>query len=61
MAAMSIWLLPDPDSPTIPTHSAGCAARDAARTAASVPDGREYWTLKFSMAKTGAEAGSLSE
>ena len=58
IAAMSIWVLPDPDSPTMPTHSPGRTARDAARTAATFRSARANSTLRFSMAKTGVKGRS---
>ena len=37
MAARNNWVFPDPDSPTMPTHSCGSMRSDAPATASSVP------------------------
>ncbi len=60
MAAMNTWVLPEPDSPTMPTHSRGATASDTSRTAAIVsPSERETPRCKFSMLSVGSTSALL--
>jgi hypothetical protein len=55
MAAMKICVFPDPDSPTMPTHSAGWTVSDASRTADIAPLRCGKCTLKFSTTSVGVK------
>src|SRR6266404_2839577 len=59
MAAMKICVLPDPDSPTMATHSRAATASDTCRTAKMLRSGCEKLTVKSSMLNTGAISALL--
>src|ERR1700733_4307533 len=59
MAAMNTWVLPDPDSPTIPTHSPGATSIDTWRTAAIRAPRCVNSTLRSSMRRAGTTSAFL--
>src|SRR5260370_25927840 len=59
MAAMKICVLPDPDSPTMATHSRAATASDTCRTAKMLRCRCEKLTVKSSMLKMGAKSALL--
>src|SRR5882724_3042748 len=59
MAAMKICVLPDPDSPTMATHSRAATATDTCRTAEMLRFGREKPTVNSSMVNMGAKSAFL--
>src|SRR5260370_32448738 len=58
-AAMKICVLPDPDSPTMATHSRAATASDTCRTAKMLRSGCEKLTVKSSMLNMGAKSALL--
>src|SRR5258707_13566145 len=59
MAAMKICVLPDPDSPTMATHSRAATASDTRRTAEMLRSGCEKLTVKSSMLSKDAKSALL--
>src|SRR5262249_40971760 len=54
MAARKSWLLPEPDSPTTPRHSASPTVRFSDLTACTSPSGVAKWTSRSLISKIGA-------
>src|SRR6202166_4582708 len=59
MAAMKTCVLPDPDSPTMATHSRAATASDTCRTAEMLWSGCEKLTVKSSMLNMDANSALL--
>src|SRR5580698_4709393 len=53
IAARNNWVFPDPDSPTMPTHSLGSMCSDAPATASRVPVRCAKRTVSSSTLKVG--------
>jgi hypothetical protein len=56
MIAIRIWLLPEPDSPTMPTVSPGQSDRLTSLTAATVPPSVRNWTRRSLISRIGGRA-----
>src|SRR5882757_3998040 len=59
MAAMNTCVLPEPDSPTMATHSRAATSRETCRTAKMLRFGCKKLTVKSSMLKMGANSALL--
>ena len=59
MAAMKVWLLPEPLSPTTPRHSPLATASEMPRTASTSPSWVEKPILRSSIDRTGSDKGEL--
>src|SRR5882762_9690207 len=59
MAAMKICVLPDPDSPTMATHSRPATASETCRTAEMLRSGCEKLTVNSSMLNRDAKSALL--
>src|SRR5579862_1291685 len=59
MVARKSWLLPEPDSPTTPRHSASPTVRFSDLTACTSPSGVAKWTSRSLISKIGAAISAI--